>query len=204
MKVITITPEQYTEAVREFINALPDHERNQHSVRHYLTNARYGFRPNIKWQFTVPISVGFVVNRDVQWNAPHTMRNIVILPEHIMNDDLTVICHHEILHIYFRYFTSPGLRHFATSLGFCIVQRPQYRDEITNPDTLPAKHVALISRWGLISPVVIAPNYCRFVTKHGNKWRPSTQTEKQYYNNVLPYPQNYHPQEILCHLLTSL
>jgi len=189
----------YLRAVQEYIDSLDEEEATHHSINDYLRNARE-IKPKVSWIVPPPLPIVFIINSGIQYDAPHTMGNCIVIPERYNASNFDYICNHEIIHIYFRYCKSRALQEFCQWKGIVKVNRPRMRGEITNPDT--SYKTALKSPWGLISPVIYSPNDVKFITLK-ESWQLSKKQEIDFYNRTLPYEQNYHPEEILAELYSK-
>lgn len=191
MRIINITPELYTECVKEYLSRIDSSEISQHPLEKYLRHAEYDFSPPPLRD--IPVIVGFVINQGIQYDLPHTMGCVVVIPKSLLSSpELPKICEHEIMHVFFRYNYSPKLTHFIKRMGYILIDRPHIRGEITNPDT--RGKYGLPTKRGIVAPVLFSPADVRFITFNG-KWRSSTSEEIAEYHYRLPFRQNYHPEE---------
>lgn len=181
----------------------------------YLARAQFDYDPGINFGFPIY----FVINSGIEYDLPHTLDNIIILPPRF-KDNMYIIAH-EFMHVYFRNYRSAALIEFAARRGIVYINRPLMPREITNPDT--AYHTGLKISGGAI--VFIALEWAAretYYTYSANKFaegpskcskgpskcskgniRRATAAEIREYNTRLPYPQNYHPEEILAGLFAN-
>lgn len=197
MKIILCNSEIYAECVMSYINSLDIYERQSHNLNDYLRSAKYNIVPNCNYpEFDqLKITVSFVVNSGVQYDLPHTMGYVIVIPQSMIDKDLREICFHEALHVYMRYNCVSAIRTAMIKHDIVYTNRKRFSQEITNPDT--TGKIALKYGNTLISPVIITPFVIRYVTYENGNWRSSNDVEIKYYQKKLPFPQNYHVEEIL-------
>lgn len=145
-----------------------------------------------------------VINDGIQYNLPHTLDNIIIIPKNLINSSkLDNIISHELFHIYFRYFDSTTLKSFRSIRSIVKIIRKPYIGEITNPDV--ADYEGIIIGNKLIFKVLFdgVDNYIekyftsKYIKNECVSTRISTSYEKYLYDQRLPFLQNYHSEEMI-------
>ena len=159
----------------------------------YLEHADYSYKPTGSIWFNMDVYV--VINKDIEFDLPHTLDNIIIMPKKYIGSEY--ILQHELKHIYFRYFKCNLIDKFCNDHNIIIIKRTKTPAEITNPDTYyncglncPDRIIFVVLEWGPVSKYYV-------YMKHIKKVLPANTAEINYYNKKLPYSQNYHPEEIL-------
>lgn len=194
------TPALYIDALNKYYKRIDNHElllrfgsciNLAEFIEIYTKNAIYGYVPN--YNLDIQICICIVINKNIEYNLPHTLDNIIILNEQYKYDKKILM--HEIMHIYFRYFYSPVLDIFCRSKSLIKIYRNKFIDEITNPDTYD--YYALNYSGILIFVYLTLDATPIYMTNCNNITRRSTHEEIRIYDYNLPYKQNYHPEEIL-------
>lgn len=145
-----------------------------------------------------------VINDGIQYNLPHTLENIIIIPKYLINSKkLDSVISHELFHIYFRYFNSETLKSFRSIRSIVKIFRRPFIGEITNPDVSDYEGILIGNK--LIFKVLFDGND-NYIEKYFTSLylkgecisvRVSTSYEKDLYNQRLPFVQNYHSEEMI-------
>lgn len=228
----------YTRALNSFYNRLTPWEKNfkygskKKFIDLHLANAHYvnmHFKPSkmaaklLRDFEKHNITIYVVLNSGVQFNLPHTLDNIVIIPfsfarpsfslcekedKKEVNERKNKIISHELFHIYFRYFDSPSLRSFRSVRSIVKLERNTFVGEITNPDTEDFEGLQVGNK--IIFKVLFdSTNNLNnayfekyFVAFFSSIWhiRPATLYEKKKYDQQLPFNQNYHSEEMIAEM----
>jgi hypothetical protein len=175
-------------------------------MKKYVAHAEYPEPPPLLPQYFCAYHTIYFVYNDVEYNFPHTLNNIIILPKYFKNVSPNVFREtivHELMHIYFRYHRSAALHEFCQKKSIMQIYRPRFRREITNPDTYTTTGIRFGGK--ILFVVLVHPYEPRYYSRdvQFGVIRPATESEKKQYNFVLPYPQNEHPEEILAHLVAK-
>lgn len=218
----------YTFALRNFYKRLTPWEKNfkyvskKKFIELHLQNAQYvniDFKPNIVSKKILQdfsrngLIVYVVVNSGVQFDLPHTLENIIIIPSHFLHfraknelseSEKNKIIAHELFHIYFRYFRLRTLVSFRSMRSIVKIERNTFVGEITNPDTEDFEGLKIGNK---IIFKVLLDGGAKYIEKSFtavflNGWnvRPSTLYEKNLYEQLLPFNQNYHSEEMVAEL----
>lgn len=162
-------------------------------LNRYLLNAQF-----------IPTNVagidGVVLNSGVEFELPHTLDRLIIIPKKIATYDINEILRHELIHICFRY---GGLRDllydYCRSMQITPIVRPKFEKEISNPDTRDYYGLAVGTK--IIFIVLEKGPKKMYYTAENGVTRQATINEQSYYDKKLPYEQNYHPEEIIATIL---
>ncbi len=150
----------------------------------------------------------FAIINEVEYNLPHTISNIIVLPPEVFNykaKKFNALIIHELMHIYQRSHPAGSIK--LPRGVFAPMARPKMPFEITNPDT---DH----RRYGLHTDNKII--FCALEDKTGYAYnvhyyvqsargqmsnpqiilRNATKKEIAFYNKQLPFSQNEHINEI--------
>ena len=195
------TYELYTRELKIYFARMLPSERiaRNCTIENYTSRAvymvpRFGYI-NIK----LPFTVYFVINSGIEYDYPHTLGNIIILPLNV--DNITEVVRHEMMHIYFHFYKSQALKLFCKNKNIIKITRDLMPGEITNPDTY--YHTGLYAG-GIIIFVALIHDVVTYKKAYyvwnGHKIRPARRKEILYYDLTLPYKQNYHPEEILANI----
>lgn len=140
----------------------------------------------------------YVICSDAQYKLPHTVADIIILPL-TLTADVPKTIRHEIIHIIFRKNPNhPAIHAFARDYNMVRIAVPKSLNYHVNPDTA--------DQWGLIRgnhiiTAILLPGESHYriayYTIYGKRWHHSTIADINYYNNALPFEQNYHPHEMI-------
>jgi hypothetical protein len=230
----------YTFALRNFYKRLTPWEKNfkyiskKKFIESHLQNAQYiniDFKPNIVSKKILQdfsrngLIVYVVVNSGVQFDLPHTLENIIIMPLRFLKESEGFLLHesaknelkesenerikneiiaHELFHIYFRYFRLQTLVSFRSMRSIVKIDRNTFVGEITNPDTEDFEGLKIGNK---IIFKVLLDGGAKYIEKSFtavflNGWnvRPSNLYEKNLYEQLLPFNQNYHSEEMVAEL----
>jgi hypothetical protein len=206
----------YGAELKKHFNRMPEYEKEMKGgsanlLNIYLRSARFRIpRGKIEIRYDLPITIYFVVNRGIEYDLPHTLGSVIIIPDIYENDkDLSKIIFHELVHIYFRNFGTKYIEKFCADKGLVKIRRERVPNEITNPDTYyetALKYgnghifVALVDTGSYLGIRYFEKKY--FFTLDRDT-RPATKEERQYYDITLPYNQNNHPEEMVAELLSE-
>lgn len=142
-----------------------------------------------------------ILNKDIEYNFPHTLDNLII----VFEPPTYKLIIHELTHIYFRRNPMCNIVvSFCRANNIVILKRNKLDREITNPDTYYftglyyARRIIFIAL--MHSGTTYRPLYLTYI---GGQIRRATTKEITYYNNILPYGQNYHPEEILAEIISA-
>lgn len=179
-------------------------------ISDYIKNAEF---PNFKYLTDFKLFPAyhtiFIVFNDCEYKFPHTLDNIIILPHYfktINSKEFIKTVNHELAHIFFRYNRSYSLQKFCLSKNIRIMDRPKMLNEITNPDTYTQTSLRAESK--IIFVALIHNNNKGYIQRYYcwpdfQDLRLADKTEIDYYDSVLPYPQNEHPEEILAYIVSQ-
>jgi hypothetical protein len=213
MQFAAATPEMYRQELAKHFSRMSAYEIRQKSLgldlqEVYGRRAQYRVpRGPYKTPFSIPITIYFVINEGIEYDLPHTLGQIIILPVHLeYSRDLSKIICHELVHIYFRIFSTTTVADFCGYKNIVRLRRNRMSAEITNPDVyyysglMYGKNSAIFVALedigaGLEKRYYVAgPNFCR----------KASVAEIYYYDLCLPYSQNDHPEEMIAEMLASL
>jgi len=206
MRLLPATQEMYKSELVKYFSRMTGDEilmkaPDANIMAKYLKNARYRVPAGVRPAFSINADVFFVINSGIEYDLPHTLGFIIILPENSSN--LNEIITHELVHIYFRNYRTEIVRDFCKSKNIKTIERPRLMREITNPDTY--YKTCLLCEGGAIFVALI--DYTKFFLKkyyftNGFTIRTATCAEIKLYDLTLPYEQNEHPEEMLAELIT--
>lgn len=206
MRFLPATIDMYRNELSKYFKRLSPDELmfkspNEPIMYKYLKNARYEVPRNIRAPFNINMDVYFVINKDIEYNCPHTLGAIIIIPE---DTDANDVIAHELLHVYFRNISRQVIFDFCKAKNIKAIIRPRMPREITNPDT--NYNTCLLYGKGALFVALI--DLTRFFIKNYyytdfKGIRFATPEEIRYYNLVLPYEQNEHPEEMMAEMLSE-
>ena len=208
---------EYRKALCKYFSRLPPWERKlKGGVEKYM---KYAEEAQIVWTDLTHayvralasrgVRVRVILNHQIEYNLPHTLENIIVLPvtAHAVSENILL---HELTHIYVR-TCRPNLDSFRAQLGLVRIQRKQFYGEITNPDT--SGYEGLLDRDRIIFVALFhgKENYVsRYFTAYMGdsenifgRIREASDDERNFYDRRLPYHQNYHSEEILAELVAK-
>ena len=136
-----------------------------------------------------------IIKGFIEYGFPFTLEDVIFLPFNKIND---AVIKHEYWHIYFRYYYSEFLNVFCKKFNIVKINRKIIKGEITNPDT--DYFTGLVYENIIIFCVLFhkKTNYkVKYYVSEGRKVRRATNIERDIYNEILNFNQNYHPEEII-------
>jgi hypothetical protein len=212
----------YAVALKKFYERLTPWEKKfkyktfKRFIYLHTINAEYidiYFKPGIMSQRLLDefeennIEVNIIVNEGVQFDLPHTLDNIIIIPKKFLSTaGLNDIIAHELFHIYFRFFDSNTLRSFRFIRSIVKLDRQPFVSEITNPDVEDYEGLLIGNK---VIFKVLLDGGTGYIEKYftsiysGSKClltRPASSLEKNVYDQQLPFVQNYHSEEIIAEI----
>jgi len=230
MNILPCNKEIYTGALINYYSRLNNYEKGfkgktrELFLNNYLKNTVYTLPPINYEQIRAKlrINIYLIFNNIIEYNFPHTLDNIIIMPAQEYDEkDFYSIINHELIHIMFKYFTSNLVKNFMDRTNMVRINRSIMPKEITNPDTSYFTGLKYNNKIIFIALVHNITTYTKsyyttssttssitssttssttsFAGSTGSICK-STNEEIAYYDKHLPYLQNYHPEEILAEL----
>ena len=212
MQIQACTLERYHGALIRYYDRMNEEQRHRAGmIDRYMSRARYmapGPRVVKALRIRLPMTVYTVYNEGVEYDFPHTLEDIIILPWHMRNASIATMIqtlHHELMHVYFHHYPCRALGEFCTREGIIRIRRPWMRGEIINPDT--TYHTGM---WCPVTGVILFIALIDNGREHYDKAyhamnsadiRPATEWERRWYDWRLPYEQNEHPEEIIATIM---
>lgn len=134
----------YAALTKYFARMSPEQKQLRPDINTYMSRAIYREPRSCHIAIKLPFIVYIVYTSGVEYDFPHTLDNIIIIPVKYLsapNEDYYRMIAHEMVHIYFHNCSTKIADKFCIRENIVVITREHMPREIVNPDTL--YHTAL-------------------------------------------------------------